>query len=185
CAPPCRIGDADDSREEAELLRSCRRPAYHAHASLLADDFGDLSERNPLLGDAVVFAPAVPFSRSRRRLGLGGSSPAPPDPDEASREHRLHDDRAEDASADSSSQELEKPETREQRERSPRDQTHRRADIRGGSRSSEEEHEGEAEIDCANPASYDKRAGGRLDAPLIENGTTGEDEAEAEKAAGN
>src|ERR1700722_12769277 len=80
------------------------------------------------------------------------SSPAPPHPDEDRREHRLRDDRAEDAWADASSQELEEAETREQRYCSAHDQTHRRAEIRGGCGSSEEEHQGEGKIHRADPA---------------------------------
>src|ERR1700722_19839261 len=112
------------------------------------------------------------------------SSPAPPHPDEGCREHRLRDDRTKDAWADASSQELEEAETCEQRDCSAHDQTHRRAKIRGVSRSSEEEHQGEAEIDCANPSKDDNRAWGRLDTPFLEHRTAGEDEAAAEQAAG-
>ena len=48
--------------------------------------------------------------------------------------------------------ELEQPETREQRDRSAHHQTHRRAHIRGGRGSSEEEHQGEGKIHRADPA---------------------------------
>jgi hypothetical protein len=86
------------------------------------------------------------------------STPPPPRPGETRREHRLDDGGADDAGADSSSRELEEPETGEQRE---------------------------AEVECANPATNDKRAIGRLDAPFLEHGSSGEDEAQAENAAAN
>lgn len=105
------------------------------------------------------------------------SSSAPPHPEEACREQRLHDGWDGDPTADSSSPQLEDPEAREHRARSANAKTHRRAKIRWGSRSPEEEQEGEAEVERTDPATHDKKAVVRVDAPFLKNGSPGKDEA--------
>src|SRR5262249_19786670 len=128
---------------------------------------------------------AGPMNGAGMERGSVPSSSPPPNPREARCEHHLDNGRDDDARADSSCSELEKPQTREQCARSTDAKTHRRPKVRRRGRSSEEEHQREAEVESAKPTTNDERTLGRLDAPLVQHRSPSEDEAETENAAGH